>query len=72
MSQSTEKRMRRAWRNRMSSIAGGDWEKAVTDIKDLKLTLEGYETTDKRQRIAIIILSVLCVILAVAALWGWL
>ena len=72
MSQSTEKRARRAWRDRMKSIAGSDWEKAVTDIKDLKLTLEGYEVADKRQRVAIIILSVLCAILAAAALWGWL
>ena len=72
MSQSNEKRMRRAWRNRMKSIAGGDWEKAVTDIKDLKLTLEGYEVTDKRQRVIIIVLSVLCVILSGLCVWGWL
>ena len=55
----------------MQSTAGDDWKKAVTDIKDLKLTLEGYETTDKRQRVVIIILSALCGILAALCVWGW-
>lgn len=71
MSQSSEKRARRAWRNRMQATAGGDWEKAVTDIKDLKLTLEGYEATYKKQRVIIIVLSVLCVILSGLCAWGW-
>ncbi len=62
MSQSTEKRARRAWRNRMSSIAGGDWEKYMK-LTDKKLV---------RQHIIIITLSVLCVILSGLCVWGWL
>ena len=65
MSQSTEKRQRRAWRNRMQKIAGGDWEKWIDTAKyQIKIV--------HRQKIVIIILSILCAILSAASLWGWL
>ena len=70
MSQSTEKRARRAWRNRMKATAGSDWEKAVADIKDLELMIEGYEATFIKQRRIIIALSILSAALAGVIVWG--
>ena len=64
MSQSTEKRMRRAWKNRMQSVAGDDWEK-WTDTAKYQIKIV------HRQKIAIICLSILSGILAGVAVWGW-
>lgn len=57
MSQSNEKRARRAWRKRMDKIARNDW---ALYIKTIKRKLN-------RRKWTIIILSVL---LAIAILWG--
>ncbi len=57
MSQSNEKRARRAWRKRMDKIARSDW---ALFIKTIKRKLN-------RRKWAIIILSVL---LVGAVLWG--
>ena len=64
MSQSAEKRARRAWRNRMQATAGSDWEK-WTDTAKYQIKIV------HRQKIVIIILSVLCVILSGLCAWGW-
>jgi len=62
MSQKQEKRARRAWRNRMQAVAGSDWDKFM------KLT----EKKIIHYHRVIIGLSVLSIILSVAAVWGWL
>ncbi len=61
MSQSTEKRARRAWRNRMKRVAGDDWERFM------KLT----EAKIIRYHRIIVGLSVMSAILAALAVWGW-
>ena len=64
MSQSTEKRARRAWRNRMQATAGDDWKKWTETAKyQIKIV--------RRQKIAIIALSILSAVLAGVAVWGW-
>lgn len=63
MSQSTEKRARRAWRNRMKATAGSDWENTVEAIKK-------YLTIIRWQRIAIIVLSILSAVLTGVIVWG--
>lgn len=64
MSQSTEKRARRAWRNRMKATAGADWESTVETIKR-------HLGIIHNQKVAIIWLSVLSAALATLAVWGW-
>lgn len=61
MSQSTEKRMRRAWRNRMKATAGADWEKFM-QLTERRII--------KYHRI-IVGLSILSAVLATLAVWGW-
>ncbi len=60
MSQSNEKRARRAWRKRMDKIARSDWALLTRNMQAIKRKLN-------RRKWAIIILLVL---LAGAILWG--
>ncbi|HDY87741.1 MAG TPA: hypothetical protein ENH82_06435 [bacterium] len=60
MSQSNEKRARRAWRKRMDKIARSDWALLTRNMQTIKRKLNHRKWT-------IIILSVL---LAGAVLWG--